>query len=187
MINDPFYNRKCKKLLKHELVHAKQFETIARMDNGIEKLNFSCLKRVTKYCQNPIIKNEFIDIYNDIQSNPAKYENKIIYIDNAPVNFKNYITAIYTLLTNKNATYEDIPMIINRDYYENVRKTKGALTKEEEKKAELYYQAQIDYPRLTIFQLFNPFGAYRNNLLEKEAYKENPGIIEFIRKICGKD
>lgn len=187
LINDPLTNRKCKKLLKHELVHARQYETIARMDNGIEKLNFATMKRIAKFAENPFVKDEFINIYNDIQLNPSKYDNKVIYIDNAPVDFKNYITSIHTLITNKKANYNDIPMIIDRSYYENVRKQKGELTQEEKQKAELYYQAQIDYPQLNIFQMLNPFSKYRDNLLEKEAYKENPGFIGFIRKIFGKD
>ena len=75
---------------------------------------------------------------------------------------------------------------IDKSYYENVRKQKGKLTPEEKQKAELYYQAQIDYPQLTVFQLLNPFSKYRDNLLEVEAYKENPGFYGFIRKLFGK-
>ena len=187
LINDPLTNRKCKKLLKHELVHARQFETIARMDEGIEKLNYATMKRIANKSENPIIKNVFIDMYNDIKSNPGKYEDKIVKVDGADVNFKDYITSIHTLLTNKDATDKDIPMVINRDYYENVRAKKGPLTPEETQKAQQYYQAQIDYPNFTIFQALNPFSKYYNNLLEKEAYKENPGFMGFIRRICGKD
>ena len=186
LINDPLTRRKCEKLLKHELVHARQYETIARMDNGIEKLNYATMKRIAKFAQNPYVKNEFISIYHDIQNNPLKYDNKVISLNNAPVNFKNYITAIHTLITNKNANYNDIPMIIDKSYYENVRKQKDKLTPEEKQKAELYYQAQIDYPQLTVFQLLNPFSKYRDNLLEVEAYKENPGFYGFIRKLFGK-
>lgn len=187
LVNDPIMNKMCKKLLKHELVHAKQFETIARMDDGIEKLNYATMKRIAKFAQNPYVKNEFISIYNDIQANPLKYDNKIIYIDNAPVDLKNYITSIYTLITDQKADYKDIPMVISRDYYQNVRKQKGKLTPEEQQKAELYYLAQIDYPQLNIFTILNPFSKYRDNLLEREAYKENPGVIGFIRKMCGRD
>ena len=38
-------------------------------------------------------------------------------------------------------------------------------------KAEEYYNAQLEYKPLTFWNMFNPFSAYKNNLLEKEARK----------------
>ena len=38
-------------------------------------------------------------------------------------------------------------------------------------KAEKYYEAYLNYPPLTILNLFNPFSPYRTNILEKEARK----------------
>ena len=51
--------------------------------------------------------------------------------------------------------------------------------------AEKYLDAQINYPPLTAWNMLNPFSEYYNNLLEREAYKENPGFYGFIRKTFG--
>ena len=188
MINDPFMRRKCKKILKHELVHAKQYETIARSENGIKKLNFAVMKSASNILNTPEAKAELSAIYNNIISdNTGRYDGFVLPVSGAEVDLKNYVTALYTLLNNENAGVDDIPMVIDTKHYEKVRSEKGPLSKEEETKAEAYYQAQLDYPQLTAWQLLNPFSKYRDNLLEREAYKENPGIAGFIRKICGRD
>lgn len=184
---DPIAGRRINKLIKHELVHAKQYETIARSENGIKKLNFAVMKSISKSMDNPQGRAEIALIYDDIiNDKDGKYDNKIISLIGADVNMKNYITAIKTIFENKDCGIDDIPMVIDVQHYKDVVKSKGNLTKEEEKKAELYYQAQIDYPKATIFQLLNPFSEYYGNLLECEAYKENPNFMVFIRKVCGK-
>ena len=80
-----------------------------------------------------------------------------------------------------------IPIIIDAEHYEKVIKEKGPLTKEEAEKAELYYQAQLNYPTTNFFTTLNPFSKYYDNLLEKEAYKESPCFATRIRKLFGKD
>lgn len=188
LINDPYSRRKCKKLIKHELVHAKQYETIARSENGINKLNYAVMKSMAKALGTPEGKAEINAIYNNIVSDKTgKYDNYTLEVSGAEVDLKNYITALYVLINNKDAGVDDIPMVIDAKHYEAVRKEKGALTKEESEKAEKYYQAQLDYPQLTAWQMLNPFSKYRDNLLEIEAYRQNPGLINFIRKICGKE
>ncbi len=188
LVNDPYSRRKCKKLIKHELVHAKQYETIARSENGINKLNYAVMKSMAKVLETPEGKTEINAIYNNIVSDKTgKYDNYTLQVSGAEVDLKNYITALYILVNNKDAGVNDIPLVIDAQHYEAVRKEKGALTKEESEKAEKYYQAQLDYPQLTAWQMLNPFSEYRDNLLEREAYKENPGLSGFIRKLCGKD
>jgi hypothetical protein len=53
MMIDPIASRKLKKLIRHELVHAKQYETIARSEDGIKKLNYSVAKSTAKSLSNP--------------------------------------------------------------------------------------------------------------------------------------
>lgn len=180
----PVFNKQLKKIINHELVHAKQYETVARMPDGIKKLNYACMKSIA----NDTLKNNFEkaceEIYNEIQlDKTGRFENLILSLPQGDINFKNYITAIHILLQNKNATYNDIPMVIDEKHYSKIVEQQGPLSKEEEKKAQEYYQAIIDYPQSNFIQMLNPFSKYHNNPLEIEAYKENPGIIEFIRKL----
>lgn len=188
LINDPYSRRKCKKLLKHELVHANQYETIARSENGIKKLNYAVMKSISKALDTPEGKAEINAIYNNIISDKTgKYDNFVLSISGAEVDLESYVTALHVLTHNKDAGIDDIPMVIDAKHYEKVRAEKGKLSQEEETKANAYYQAQLDYPQLTAWQMLNPFSKYRDNLLEIEAYRQNPGLITFIRKICGKD
>ena len=188
MMTDPIASRKLKKLIRHELVHAKQYETIARSDDGIKKLNYSVAKSTVKALSNPLAKAEIQAIYNEITSDKTgKYDGVVFHNIAGDFVLKDYITAMNILLTNENATYNDIPIIIDAEHYEKVIKEKGPLTKEEAEKAELYYQAQLNYPTTNFFTTLNPFSKYYDNLLEKEAYKESPCFATRIRKLFGKD
>jgi len=188
MMYDPYMRFKSKKMIKHELVHAKQYETIVRSKNGIKKLNYACVKNIAKNLDNPQARREIEQIYNDICADKiGKYENFPLQISGATVDLKNYITALHIILNDKNANINDIPMVIDEKHYKKVINKKGKLTPEEEIMADKYYQAQIDYPKLTVWNMLNPFSDYYNNLLEREAYKENPGFYGFIRKVFGKD
>ena len=82
---------------------------------------------------------------------------------------------------------DDVPIVIDKEHYEKLREAKGDLTPEEEKKAEQYYEAQLNYPKLSFRNMINPFSPYYNNLLEREAYKESPNFITFIRHLFVKD
>lgn len=186
IMNDPLTKNKIKKLIRHELVHAKQFEMIARSKDGIKKLNYGVLIPIIRSCENDknTIKG-FQEIYEAIQQDKSgKYNNLNIETNGSTFNFKNYIEAINILLTNKNATYNDIPIAIDENHYKEVIKEKGALSREEEIKAEEYFKALSEYKPVSFLKSINPFGSYYSNILEKEAYKENP---TFWMKLFGKD
>ena len=137
---------------------------------------------------NPKASAEIEAIYQDIiNDKTGKYENITVRMVGTDVDFKKYIIAIHTLNTNKDAGFDDIPMVIDELHYEKVREEKGALTQEQEQKAQQYYQAQIDYPPLTFWNMINPFSPYYNNLLEREAYKESPNLITRFRHLFVKD
>jgi len=182
ILDDPLGRIKNKGLIRHELVHAKQFETIARSKDGIKKVNYSCLAGVINIAKkNPLVKKEFDEIYNEIQQDKTgKYDNMELPLPYSKVHFKNYITAIHILLNDKNATYNDLPVFINAKHYEEVIKKEGPLSKEEEAKADAYFDAAVKYTPLNVFNMFNPFSSYYNNILEKEAYKENPWYTRII-------
>lgn len=188
LVLDPISKRKLKKLIKHELVHARQYETIARSKDGIKKLNYGVLSSVAKSMDTSKAKAEFEDIYRDITSDTTgKYDNVTLHITGADVDLKKYIEGIHTILTDKNAGMDDVPIVIDKEHYEKLREAKGDLTPEEEKKAEQYYEAQLNYPKLSFRNMINPFSPYYNNLLEREAYKESPNFITFIRHLFVKD
>jgi hypothetical protein len=187
VLKDPISRRRIIKLLKHELVHAKQYETIARSENGIKKLNYAVMKNSSKFIDNPQGRLEIEQVYNDINNDKTgMYENKTLSLIGADVNLKDYVTAIYLLLNNEDCSFDDIPIVIDEAHYNKVIKEKGKLSPSEEQKAELYYQAQLNYPKTSTLNLLNPFSDYYDNLLEKEAYKESPNFMTFVRKICGK-
>ena len=175
-------------MIKHELVHAKQYETVARSKDGIKKLNYGVLMSSAKIMNNKKAIAEMEEIYQDIVNDrTGKFDNVTLHITGADVDLKKYVTGVHTLLTCKNVGFDDVPMIIDKDHYEKLIADKGRLTPEEEEKANKYYEAQLNYPQITFWRLMNPFSAYYNNLLEREAYKENPNIITGIRHLFIKD
>lgn len=178
-INDPILNRSISKKIKHELVHARQYETVARSTDGIKKVNFVTLNQIKNNIEKAGVKDGFDLIYEDIQNSGNKYDDTKIKLMGgaAEVNLKDYITALHTLLNKPEATYNDIPIVIDSKHYQEVIDKKGKLTSEEEAKAEKYYQAMLNYPGITLLQILNPWSDYRQNLLEKEAYKETPSIM----------
>ena len=174
---DPLLNTKMKYLLKHELVHAKQFETIARMDDGIEKLNYACLKQLSNtYKNNPLFKNSIDTIYNEIITEQTdKYDNLKVTVSGYKFPFKEWTIAMHRLMNDEAKTYKDIPMLINKEHYETVRQKLGKLSKEEEKLANKYYEAFLNYKILSsAIDVLNPWSDYYNNILEKEAYAVMP-------------
>ncbi len=177
ILNDPIYNNTMFKLIKHELVHAKQFETIARSKDGVKKLNYGVLQNIIRSRHmDDIAAGEFKQILYDIKNDKTGKYNNITFklgSSNADVNFKDYIIAVNTLIDNPSATYNDIPIIINENHYNKIIKNSAPLTLQEEDKAEKYYNALIEYKTPTPWSAYNPFSKYRTNLLEKEAYKEN--------------
>lgn len=173
---DPvFYHTHAKHLLNHELVHAKQYMLISRLDDGIEKINFYTMKKIATSL-GWLGKLQINEMYKEFQNGAdEKYKNAVFQRNGYNVNLADYVTAVHTLLHNSDAKEKDIPMVVNKKYYENVRKKQGKLSPEEETKAKEYLKAFIDYPpKVGVFQSLNPKSSYRQNPLEQEAYKMNP-------------
>ena len=187
-INDPILSKSISKKIKHELVHAKQYETVARSQDGIKKVNFATLNQIKNNIEKANSKASFDAIYEDIQNNGNKYDNtKIKLMGGAvEVNLKDYITALHTLLNNPKATYNDIPIVIDSKHYQEVIDKMGKLSAEEETKADEYYKAMLDSKPISMLGALNPWSDYRQNILEKEAYKENPSIITKLSDMFSK-
>lgn len=164
-----------KPYLKHELVHAKQYMLMACSDGGIEKLNYIVVKKLAKAIDENGRK-EVAAIYNEIQSGTSdKYKNATLDRWGYKINSIDYITALYKVMFEPEIKPKDIPIIINKDYYEQVRAQKGKLSAAEEKKAQEYLKAYEEYPTTVGFtQMINPRSQYRQNIMEKEAYQMNP-------------
>lgn len=164
-----------KYLLKHELVHMKQYMLIACSEGGIEKLNYLAVKKLSDVFDENA-KKEVYDAYQEIKNGVNdKYKNAAIDRFGYKINIVDYITALYKVIYEKDTKPEDLPIIINKDLYQQVRAKKGKLSPEEEKKAQEYLKAYENYPKKVGFtEVFNPNSNYRQNLLEKEAYKMNP-------------
>ena len=139
IVNDPITGRKIDKLIKHELVHAKQYETVARSKNGIKKINYAVVNNIKQNAQsNPIIREAFEEIYRDYKKSPSKYKDTVITINGggSKVKFKDYIEAIHIMLHNPKAGLDDIPMIVDKKHYQNIIDKQGPLSEKEEEKAE---------------------------------------------------
>jgi len=160
-----------KYIIKHELVHAQQYILMACSKNGINKMNYIAVKRASEKLSDKQ-KIKIKDIYKEINNNEnCKYKNKTKKINDYEINYVDYFTALYKVLYDKNANPDNIPIIINKEFYENAKSTREPLTEEEENKAQLYLEAYEKYPvKVGYFQSINPFSDYRQNLLEKEAY-----------------
>lgn len=161
--------------LKHELVHAKQYMLMASSEGGIEKLNYIFMKKIAKLLD-ANGRKEVVDMYNEIQNGVNdKYKNATVDRMGYKINMIDYITALHKLISEPNTQPKDLPMIINKDFYEQIKAKKGKLTDAEEKKAQAYFKAYEEYPaQVGFLQIFNPKSTYRQNLMEKEAYKMNP-------------
>ncbi len=161
-----------KHFLNHELVHMKQYMLIARSKDGIEKLNYLVLKRLA----NKIDKNEIYNAYQETKSGLTEnYKNATMDRFGYKINMVDFVTAMYKIIFEKDTTYKDIPIVINEDFYRQHKNSKGELSEKEEKKAQQYLEAYENYPaKIDFLQLYNPLSEYRQNLLEKEAYKMNP-------------
>jgi len=171
-VNDPIYKKKAEKILKHELVHARQYETVARSKDGIKKLNYAVLYNIKRVAQNDQdTRDSFEQTYRDIKNNFEKYKDvKIKLSPTVEVNLAKFIEASYILLTNPNAGIHDIPIVIDEKHYQKVIDKKGPLSPSEEARADLYYKAMIAYPQIGPMEVFNKNSSYYQNILEREAY-----------------
>lgn len=169
-----FANIHLKPNLKHELVHMKQYILMARSENGVEKLNYLIVKKLANSLDNNG-KKEVYDIHQEIKDGVNdKYKNANIDRFGYKLNIIDYITALYKVIYEKNTNPKDIPIIINKDFYQQVIKNKGKLTPQEEKKAQAYFEAYENYPEKIGLEAYLPNSDYRQNLMEKEAFKMNP-------------
>ena len=172
-LNDPIGKKMVEKYIKHELQHARQFEMIAGLDNGLEKLNYVSIYPTIQFVKkNPLALAQFKDIIKDINNDKQGiYNNVKIPLNGAKVDLKKYIKIIEIMIDNPQATPKDIPIIIDEEHYKNALAKHGPLSEKEKIKAEEYYQAALKYPLMTGINLLNPFSGYRSNILEKEARK----------------
>ena len=172
--NDPLGKIQLKKLLKHELEHAKQFEMIASLDNGIEKLNEIVLEGYKEaMLKDPQAVHEVNIMYEELQNDTeGKYDKETVPLGIAcsEVPVKAFVNGLKTILNNKDYDYKKLPMIINKEHYEEATKKRGKLSEEEKKLAEKYLEAYKDYPGLNFWQTMNPFSKYKNNILENALF-----------------
>lgn len=161
--------------LAHELEHTRQYTLIAGSKDGIKKLNFIQAKTSARQLSEEQ-KKEIYNAYQEIKNGVGEdYKNTKINIDFAEYNIIDYVTAMYKILYEKNTTQDDIPIIINKEFYEKANAQRGPLSEEEEKKAQVYLEANAKYPdKLSIIDALNPRSDYHQNILEKEAYAVMP-------------
>ena len=152
------------------------------MEDGIRKLNYAMFKNDANRLKQDAVKKQMIDdAYNDIISDKThKYDNSKFSYDGYKIPFKDYIIAMHKLINDEEKNYTDIPMLINAKHYESVRENLGSLSPEEKQKAEEYYNGILNYVSADSISALNPFSEYRNGILEKEAYKENPWYTMLI-------
>ena len=172
-LHDPIGEKMIEKYMKHELQHARQFEMIAGLDHGLEKLNFVCIYPTVQLVKkSPLALAQFKDIIKDVNNDTQGiYDNVKIPISGAKVDLKKYIKVIEIMINNPQAKPEDIPMLIDVEHYKKALAKRGPLSEKEKIKAEEYYQAALKYPIMTGINLLNPFSGYWSNILEKEARK----------------
>ena len=170
-LHDPIGKFLIKKYMKHEIQHARQFEMIAGLENGLAKLNYASIYPTVQFTlKNPLALSQFKDIIKDVNNDKlGLYDNIKVPISGAEINLKKYIKAIEILINNPQAKPEDIPMLIDVEHYKKALEKRGPLSEKEKIKAEKYYQAMMKYPIMTGINLINPFSGYRSNILEKEA------------------
>lgn len=164
-----------KPYVKHELVHMSQYILMGCSQDGVKKLNFVTTKNLAKGLGDEG-KKEIFDAYQEIQSGvDEKYKNATIDRFGYKLNLVDYITAMYKVCYEKDVTADDLPIIINKEFYENAKAQRGPLSTEEEKKAQAYLEAYEKYPnKIGISQTINPNSDYKQNILEKEAFATAP-------------
>ena len=170
-IHDPIGKKLVEKYMKHELQHARQFEMIAGLDNGLEKLNFASIYSIAIALKNNQLASAQInDIISDVNNDKTnKYDNIKVPLSGAYVDFKKYVKALEIIINNPEAKPEDIPMLIDVAHYKKALKKRGPLSEKEKIQAEKYYQAALEYPAINGLNLMFSFFKYRSNILEEEA------------------
>ena len=80
--------------MKHEIQHARQFEMIAGLENGLAKLNYASIYPTVQFTlKNPLALSQFKDIIKDLNNDKlGLYDNIKVPISGAEINLKKYIT-----------------------------------------------------------------------------------------------
>lgn len=174
--NDPIGRLSIKKLLKHELEHARQFELIASLDDGIERMNHAFIKNFYVVMKkNPEAVKEILIMEDELKKDvEGKYNDIKIKIGNTyseGISAKKFIIALKMMHDDENIDYKKLPMLINKEHYEEAIKNRGKLTEAETKEAEAYLDAYSNYPNMNFWQVINPLSKYKTNPLEKGARK----------------
>lgn len=179
-----YSNIKQKHIINHELVHAKQHILMVCSENGINKMNYILVKKISHKLSNKQ-KSSIYDTYQDIRhSKDDKYIEKTLTVNNYQVNFVDYVTAMYKVLYEEDVNPDNVPIVLNKEFYEKAKAEKGSLTQDEEKKAQAYLEAYEKYPEdVGFMQTLNPNSDYKQNLLEKEAFKVIPWYTNFIMNL----
>lgn len=179
-----YANIKQKYIINHELVHAKQHILMACSENGINKMNYILVKRISEKLRDKQ-KSAIYDTYQEIKNaKNDEYKDKTVKINNYQVNFKDYIAAMYKIVYEKDTNPDNVPILLNKEFYEKAKAVKGSLTQGEEKKAQAYLEAYEKYPENVGFmQVLSPNSDYKQNLLEKEAFKAIPWYANIIMNL----
>lgn len=168
-------------LIVHELTHAKQFENIAKTQDGLIRINKILLRSELK-----LKKQNEIDkiLATDEKDLPALAKINIHKTDgtytltNEELDEKceiKKLKAIKMYLKNPDTPPNELPMMVNEDYYKTAIKGKPPLTEEESKKVESYLSYMesdkfIDAHKGKIGKSLKTTTAYFDNPIEKEAY-----------------
>lgn len=176
-----YANIKQKHIINHELIHTKQHILMACSKDGINKINYIVVKRISKKLDDKK-KSAILNAYQKIkEAKNDEYKTKTVKINNYKVNYVDYVTALYKVLYENESNPDNIPVILNKKFYEKAKISRGPLTQEEEKKAQAYLEAYEEYPKnIGFMQALNPNSDYHKNLLEKEASKAIPWYTNII-------
>lgn len=173
----------------HELTHAKQFENIAKSENGLTRLNKIIMRSEIK-SKTP---QEINQILNTNEKDIPALADKNIHKTDGTYSMTNEeldkkceikkLQAIKMYLNNPNVPSESLPVMIDEDYYASAIKGKTPLTAEEQKKVEKYLtymesDKYINAKEGKIGKSIKSTAAYFDNPIEKEAYNAQFAYIK---------
>lgn len=168
-------------LVVHELTHAKQFENITKTQDGLIRINKILLRSEIKAKKqdeiNKILNTDEKDLPALAKINIHKTDGTYT-LTNEEIDEKceiEKLKAIKMYLKNPETPANQLPMMINEDYYKMATKGKPPLTEEEKKKVENYLTYMesdkfINAHKGKIGKSIKTTNAYFDNPIEKEAY-----------------
>lgn len=168
-------------LILHELVHAKQYETIARAEDGLYDLNRITIITETKKLKDDEKKELLNANDEDLTAIAQKriHNLKDFILLNEEIDLKdeiNLLKGIKIYLNNPDVSKYDLPMALNENYYKNAIKEKGPLTPEETEKVKSYLEymeksISVKVKKGEIGKSEETTENYYNDPMEIEAYK----------------